>query len=302
MKDLSIVYVTNRYDPRIEWFLDSLWNQDGGAECEVIVVSAEHSRHILHPIKVAYVRPKPCIWSGPHRITHADWWSASNYRNTGICLATRPRIAFLDDRCVLLPGWLDCIKQAMRDNYVVCGTYAKVTQMVVEQGVPKTWIANPGKDSRLEYTQKYWIPHQGHRGPFKCPGEWTFGCSLALPLEWVLEIGGFDEMCDGSGGEDTMFGLMLQNRGRPIFFDPRMKMIEDRTAEESGPVFIKKDKGISPNDKSHALLDKLKGLNHVMLPSDLRSIRSDVQSGKPWPIPKGPTVDWYDGEPIKEMR
>lgn len=297
---LSIIYITSRFEPRLEWFFESLWLQDVlGAE--VIVVCPKHSTKVVHPIKPIYVEPKPTIWSGPHRITKADWFSASNARNTGLCLAKGEWVAFLDDRSVLLPGWIDRIRDAMEGEYVVCGTYQKVHDLVVENGAVKSFTTIPGRDSRLEYTEKFWIPHFKKDGPFKAPGEWTYGCSLALPLEWALQVGGMDELCDGISGEDYVFGLMLQNNGYPIYFDPRMKMIEDRTPGQCDPVAIRKDKGDSPNDKSHGLLAKLRVLKHATLPPDLRSIRAMVQSGKPFPAPTSPTLDWYDNEPISQM-
>ena len=54
---------------------------------------------------------------------------------------------------------------------------------------------------------------RGHRN---CGGGWLFGCTMALPLAWALEVNGFEEGCDSLTGEDYIFGLMLDNSGRRI--------------------------------------------------------------------------------------
>lgn len=294
--NLSLVYITNRYEPRVEWLLESLQKQPGAADIEVIIIAPEYSTlRRIRPGSVKCCLPKPTIWSGPHRITGADWWSAANARNTGICLATRPWIAFVDDRSVLMPGWLACVAAAMAGNYCVCGTYEKVDGLIVDNGVPTRWDARPGRDSRLEYCERYYTTISA---PYSCPGEWTYGCALALPMEWALAVGGFDETCDGLSGEDYIFGLMLQNRGYPIKFDPRMRMLEDRTPDQCGPVALRRDKGTSPNDKSHALLAKLRGLKHALCPPDLAAIRRHYQAGNGWPETLAPSLDWYDNSPI----
>lgn len=299
---ISIVYITNRFEPEFDWFYDSLLRQwkPGDEPPQIILVAPEHTRAAPRP-GVLRVEPKPTIWSGRFRITKSDWWSTSNARNTGICLAIKDWIAFVDDRSVLLPGWVDSVKEAMQEKRVVCGTYMKVHDLVVNSGLVKSFTPTKGADSRLEYVTRYWIPHFKRGGPFDCPGEWTFTCSVALPMEWVLEVGGFDETCDGSGGEDSIFGLMLQNHQFHISFDPRMRMIEDRTPGKCDPLAIRRDKGISPNDKSHAMLARLRVLKHALLPPNLKQIRNDVLSGKPFPAPASICADWYDGQLIKDM-
>lgn len=299
--NVSVVYVTNRYHPRFDWVKDSLLNQlQQKDQVQFLVVAPEHS-NIGPEDGFKLLRPKPTIWSGPTRITKADWWSTSNARNTGICHATEPWVCFLDDRSALLPGWADCLRQAIAENYMVCGAYEKVHNLQVVGGKITGYQSIGAVDSRVDYVNKYWKPHFKTEGPFRCPGEWTYGCCLALPTEWALEVGGFEELCDGSSGEDYIFGLMLSNCGKLIKYDPRMKMFEDRTPGLTDPVAIRKDKGVSPNDKSHALLAKLRQRKSVIYPRHLRSIRDAVLRGEPYPECELPHTDWFDGQPIKDM-
>ena len=132
-------------------------------------------------------------------------------------------------------------------------------------------------------------------------GQWFFGCTSAAPLEWALAINGYEERMDGLSFEDVIFGLMLTNAGYPLRYDPRMKIIEDRTPAELGTPPRRTDKGISPNDKSHAALQQFGSLKRAGHQWDLRAVRAKVLAGEPFPIPTGPTTDWYDGQPLAEF-
>ena len=311
---LTVVLTTARDKPELDWFVDSLASEriqllnfgppPHMGPYGLIVDGTDYWlwNRFMTPggLNVFFSHPKPSIWSGRHRITSQDWWSKSNSLNTAICLCRTDWIAFLDDRSVILPGWLDCIAEAMEGGYGVNGGYEKRRHMTVEDGVIKHGGIITAKDSRIQHMES-----NGLQNPLPHGGEWCFGCNLALPLEWCLAVNGFDETCDGISGEDTMFGLMLHNNGFPMKFDKRMMMIEDRTPGECGPVMRREDKGVSPNDKSHALLARLKGLKRALNEPcgwDLRQIRADVLAGKPFPVPpEKEHRDFYDGQLIKEF-
>lgn len=310
MKTITVAYITARHDPRPEWFLDSLWRQLDGCYCKVLIV--DPYRNEAKNSSVRIVHPKPTVWQGPHRLTKADWWAASNSRNTAICLCETEWIAFVDDRSVLVPRWLEAVKAAMEGHYVVCGPYEKVHNLQVAAGaaaggekleVDYSWDGKKtdGKDSRVAYVEEHYLHHKTLSNPYDAPGEWTYGCSLALPLEWALQVNGFSEDMDGASGEDYIFGLMLQNNGFPIKFDLRMKMIEDRTPGQLGPVMIRRDKGVSPNDRSHWLLEKHRHLRRAPHQWDLRQVRAMVLAGHGFPVPSWPNRDPYDGQPLAEM-
>jgi len=307
---LTIIYITARYEPRVEWFLDSLYRQPGGPDCKVIIV--DPFRKPAENASVRVVNPKPTVWQGPHRLTKQDWWAASNARNTGICLCETPWVSFLDDRSVLVPTWLEAVEAAMEGLYVVCGPYEKVHNLVVQMGRATemdklsdycTWDGKKtdGKDSRVAYVEDHYLHHKHLSNPYNAPGEWTYGCSLALPLEWALQVNGFPETMDGASGEDYVFGLMLQNNGFPIKFDLRMKMIEDRTPGTLHPTMIRKDKGVSPNDRSHWLLDMHRPLRRAPHQWDLRQVRAAAMAGRGFPVSTWPNRDPYDGEPLSNM-
>lgn len=304
--NLTIAYITSRSFPRFDWFLDSLART--GFDGQIIIVDFyANNRHSpgfeqapSSPLIVYHGPPKPTVWQGPHRLTSQDCWAASNARNTAICLCKTEHIAFLDDRCVLMPTWLESVKNAIESNRVVAGTYEKRTGMTVENGVIKHAGIIIGEDARAQYTNKYWNGQQIN----KCPGSWLFGCCLALPLEWALEVNGYEELCDGLGMEDIVFGAMLENCQHPIFFDMNMKMVEDRTPDYCSPIMEKTSKekhANDVNDKGHAAIKKFMGLKRSNSP-DLRAIRESVLAMNPFPIPTEPTHDWFDGMPLRDMK
>lgn len=303
---LTIVYITARREPKVGWFLHSLGNQiKQGEDVRVIIVDFFNRHDQLYADWIKVVEPKPCVWQGPHRLTTTEqhWFTNANARNTGICLCETPWIALLDDRCVLGPEWLQSIRHAMDDNYIVCGSYEKVFDLDVKDGVAVSWKEhvdgnglNIGADPRLVYLRKRNI-----QTPYQCGGEWLYGCTLAMPLEWALSVNGYDETCDGLGMEDTTFGMFLQNSGYPVVYDRRMSIIEDRTPGQLEPVMKREDKGPHPTNKSHALLAMLKDRKTAMHGFDIREVRRNVLAGKGWPKPWGPTHDFWDGERLEDM-
>jgi len=286
MKNLTIIFVTARKEPCIEWFKDSIARQcDTMPEFIVIDANGIHGQ-----------KPKPTLWQGEHRVMGQDWWANSNSRNTGLAQVQTEWVAFVDDRSVPAPSWMDAVRDAMEGRYIVAGSYEKRHNMKVENGK----IIDPGTrnsmDNRWEHMEKEQLPN-----PYQCAGNWVYGCGIAMPTEWALQVGGFEEAMDGSGFEDCIFGMMCANNGYPICYDMRMHLIEDRTPELIGTTYRREDKGISPNDKSHRSLDlfgtaKNTSNRHLLLQS-----RQFVQRGEPFPKLFNPREDWFDGQPIVEI-
>jgi hypothetical protein len=290
---LTIAFVTARKEPKIEWFFDSLSAQGGDKDVErLIVIDSQGPEEIDRYHKIANVyhrKPKPNIWQGKHRLTKEDWWAKSNALNTAICLCETDWIAFVDDRSVLMPGWLDRIHDAMRGRYAVCGSYEKRLNLKVENGV----IVDEGTIDSLDQRQQLDYPQ-----PTK---DW-YGGHGALPLSWCLAVNGFSEdLCDGLGLEDCMFGLTLYNAGFPVCYDSRMRIIEDRTQGEINGALRRTDKGVSPDDKSHAIVAKFQGATTSMNSFDISEVRDRVLHGQPFPPPSASPNDFFDGQPISEF-
>lgn len=309
---LSICFMTGRLDPHLDWVLDALASQSRtDDQIEIIAIDALANQRALLTkrehvildraphIRVSSMLPKPNIWQGPHRVTDRDWWATSNARNTFLCLARHDYVAFLDDRARLGPDWLVTVRVYERDRDAVCvGSYDKLE-------------GDPAAPTRSTDHRRGLKP----RGQHGCTGGWLYGCTFALPLSWALGVNGFEEGCDGLTGEDYLFGLMLGNAGRRLDFVPALYVEQDRTKGNESAKGEKgftghtygyacKDKGISPNDKSHAALDRFGKRARTEITPDLTQLRALVQSGQRWPVPD-PVIDWrdwYDGELVRDMR
>lgn len=290
---LTIVYTTARKEPKFDWFLDSLINQlYPGEETRVICVDhylpSKQTKLILKGgVTCLTVHPKPSIWKGEHRLTKEDWWSKSNDLNTGIALCETEWIAFCDDRSLLGRHWLQSIRHAMDDTYAVCGSYEKRANMQVVNGVITEEGTLLGDDTRSSGLYDF--------------DSW-YGGSGALPLDWCLAVNGFSEdLCDSLGSEDSMFGVTLRNNGFPVKYDSRMRIIEDRTPGEIGGALKRADKGISPNDKSHAIVELFRHATVSHNSYYLRYMRDTILNGGDFPAPSASDRDWFDGQPVSEM-
>lgn len=305
----TISYITNRREPKFEWFAWSLAKQ-GGTDIPVNVIdyhadNSDRRASIGCIAKESGIRlarhstPKPTVWQGRHRLTKADCFAAANASNTAIALCPTEWIVFVDDLSVLRPGWLGRVKEAVKRTEITCGAYEKVLELVVEKGEAVSWKEhNSGKDIRMRQT-----------GPDKltaCTGSWFFGCSFVAPVEALLTINGFDEDTDGMGYQDCLAGLMLNANGYQFVYDSGMVTFESEELHgQPGNVFHRWDPGTSPEDKSHKILElfangRTKAPNYFG-PDGLRGLREHVMRGNPFPVVSVPQHEWFTGRPLSSL-
>jgi hypothetical protein len=316
MNNLTITYYTSRKDPRFEWFFDSLWKQlleprPDPIWPRVVVVDFFHDerKHALddfrhragNTIEIIHVAPKPCVWQGPHKMTREDYFAMANARNTGICLAKDGWIAFVDDLSVLRPGWVDGVHRAIAHGHAITlGAYRKVRELTVSDGDIISCIEDPkaGVDNRYGPA--------GKDEPVPCPGHWLYGCSLVAPVEAFLAINGWDQRCDGLGFEDCITGIHLEKKGWGLRYDRTMMTYESEELHgQPGPPIRRADYGVSPNDKSHAILNLAREGNG-WAPNDfggktLKELREEILTGAQFPIPRTPNIDWFRGTPLCDL-
>lgn len=305
---LTIAYGTSRKEPQLGWFLQSLVNQlkELNETVGVVIVSYDaHTQRQDLPMKHVHMepyiitRPKPCVWQGQHRLTHVNWFAASNTRNTALCLAPDGYIAYVDDLSVLCPGWLLNVKQSLGFNGITLGTYRKVKNLVVEKGEIKSWDKEwtGGQDSRRNHGSK--------DGSVSCNGDMLFGCSLVGPVEAFLSVNGWPEdLCDGLSSEDYCMGIVMENAGWKFRYNLNMMTLESEEHHHIEPPFKRSDYGVSPNDKSHAALNIARSSKYFpnsFGPGGIQELRRKALAGEPWPIPTAPDREWWSGKLLSEL-
>ncbi len=307
---LTLAYVTSRKEPHFEWFFESLMSPPqtiplGSISAyQIVVVDFYHGKRSKREMELLrfthnllHVPAKPTVWQGEHRLTSVDYFAKANALNTALCLAQDGWIICVDDLSVLMPEWLERVMEAMkRDNTITVGSYEKAFDLQVEDGILKSYTPDPhGIDHRTLIARN---------GPIICSGEWLYGSSLVAPVEALLNVNGWDENCDGMGYEDVVTGEVLKNAGCRFMYDPQMKTFESQELHQQPDRMLRMDKGISPNDKSHAILESArqrKWCPNYFGEEGIRGLRNRVLNGEPFPISKIPEHDWYDGRPLSEM-
>ena len=342
----TIAYFTNRRNPRFQWFADSLVRQASAADLaamQIVIVDAllwpdkpwpdlaaescrldsqlNHRPERLTELETAvagrfeylHIPPRPTVWQGPWRQTPIDCFAASNARNTALIVADKPYLACVDDLSILAPGWLDNLRHAVGNGYVVCGAYKKLREMVVTNGELVSFAENPaGVDTRWE---------RGSAGGIvPWSGAGLFGCSFGVPTDLAVRVDGFDAHCDGQGAEDYDFGIRLERAGGRFFYNRNMLTFESEEAHTEDASATGADK---PRLAKHVPFDRLPeclkaahpdGLmsDHVMLQALLQEpgrilplgtngiaeLRAQWQRDRTVPVPMGAAIDWRTGEPL----
>jgi hypothetical protein len=301
---LTVCFMTGRKDPRLDWVVEDLIIQSQPDDQIELVVIDFYNRLasdlapiglLNHPLftNIVVAPPMPNIWQGQYRVTSADFWATATARNTALVMASTDFVAFLDDRCHLGPKWLDTVRRyELERDAVLLGSYDKYEDGNITS-----------KDHRREL-----FPD----GKKNCLPGWLYGCTFACPLDWLLEVNGFEAGADSLTGEDYLCGMVLGNVDRRLDFMPDMFVKQDRTSGNVSckGIFVCRDKGVSPNDKSHAALERFGKRTRTEFTPDLRKLRIERDAAHsnmlPWSFPvPDPTReyrDWFDDELINGLR
>lgn len=322
MKHLTICWLTSRENCCFDWFCDSLHRETAGNYHRIKVVAIDflnqpldergHTEEDVEKRRVKFKSiahripdflhtvSKPSVWQGQHRQCKNSYFCAAGTRNTGLCYAPDGHIAYVDDLSVLLPGWIKAVRESMKRNYIACGAFRKVKNLVVKNGSIISFSDHPGYDSRWN--------HGKDTEAVPCPAQWLFGCSVAGPVNAFLSINGWPEACDstGIGCEDCMTGLALEASGYKLKYDRRMLTYESEELHHIGHKMLRVDLGnIGFSDsKSHELVRMLTGkkwFDNDFRGMSISELRRHVLSGKPFPMPPKNAIDWYNGKFVKDL-
>lgn len=319
---ISIVYPTQRPEPRFDWFADSLaWQLRGDDDVEVIFVDGlrspgrrtELDRVVAGRFAFRHVAPKPSPYNGPERLTGRNYWAASSARNTGIVYSAGSYVAFIDDSSVVGPHWMAEVRKAASEGYVVAGAYEKRREMAVENGRLVTGRIEAVRDSR-------WHLGDDARAVEVGGGQW-YTSSCGAPRELLVALNGFDELCDVIGGEDWHLGIRLEWSGSAIYYSRRMLTTEseDLAQRDGSPLRLDKltdeqfymqrllDFGVTQRategryDSSHLLLDILYGTRSIRSIGNYYDLAELSEANLLETAEHFPRYHWFDQQPLEEM-
>lgn len=261
--NLTICIVTCRQNPQLDWVFNSPQVEGASLLAVSSMISTVHT-DTFNGRTCKIVPPKTPYFS-KHQINKS--WTKSASLNTALCYCQTEWILFLDDRSILVAGFIDAVKCAMAGNYVMAGSYEKRTGIVFSNGA----ITKSG--SVIETDQR---PEQCNgQNPVKAPGIWLYGCVTLLPLEWALNVNGWSETwTNGIGFEDAIMGLTLERNNYPIYYDQRAKVIQDRTPGKCEPTMKKYPTPKRVKDPFAEAKLSTRSAN----PYDIRQLRNEVQS------------------------
>lgn len=323
---ISIAYVTQRDEPRFEWFADGLAMQlehlRDDLEAEVIFVDGLHSAARSERLKelvdgrfaFRHLRPKPCQYNGPDRLTTRDLFAPASVRNTAVLYARQPYVAFVDDSCVLAPTWLEAACWGARRGCVLTGAYEKRWAMVVEDGtLVSAGRYRTGRDIRWDL-----VPDGV---PTRVYGGHLFTSSCGFPKALLREVNGFDELCDPSGLEDCQLGMRLEWAGAEIYYHRGMFTTESEELHRFQPSPARVEKSLHPDaymemlrrfgvsarltsgnyDIGHAVLDILYGTRAIRSVGNCFDLADLTESRLPSVVERFPRYHWFDLQPLAEM-
>lgn len=287
---ISIVFSTNRVDPCFDWLCDSLYNQTGPQDREILKIvfvdyalgrvedKTERHNKVINAVNgrfnFTHTTPKPSLYQGERRKTKTEFFSPANARNTGYMFSEGEYVVFVDDVAVLMPGWWAAVWQAYIHKRITCGSYWKHFNMHVENGnLLRSDAHEKGRDSR-------WFLKGTDRGAVVIPGGSMFGCSFGITAEAFESVNGFDELCDSVGGEDYQFGIRLNNAGHKIYYDRTMYSIESEELHNQDYLMLRDDRLLSDDDYMKRLNELGISSRHLAGRADSSHMILDILHGK----------------------
>lgn len=254
---ISVVTPTARKEPLFREMADSLYvaaqNMDEG-EFEWIVVDAgfwydpDRFWDLYAAVELRFPTTHSPSKVGWHQPRFGYFPTTNAARNTGILYAQGDFVVFLDDCSIVHPNFLvQAIEGAKR------GSVIRFPHMRREG----LGMLNP--------------PGWGYR---RIDRAGLRGSGVGYPLDALLDVNGFDELCDGQRKEDVEIGFRLANLGLVLEEDEGTLIVE-KTHELLFP-----DESASNELRIQKLLSDIKTTLPQGVQTDLRATRKRIAAWK----------------------
>ena len=210
--DLTIAICTYNRSEALEGSVGSCFEQQTSFPFEVLVVdnnSTDNTQQVLAQLRERYAELR-CVKEPKQGLSHA--------RNRALHEAKGEIVAFIDDDCVVLPGWLEAIVRGFEDPSV--GAVGGITHVGYPDDHKPEWLT-----SAMEG-----ILGLSDRGPEEKEVSEVMGGNMAFRRDLALRIDGFavDLGYAGThriGGEDCEISHRVTAAGYRILHLPDAKVI-----------------------------------------------------------------------------
>ncbi|MFI5347941.1 MAG: glycosyltransferase [Elusimicrobiota bacterium] len=240
---VSVVIPTRDRAPFLERALACLVPQTLSKRRFEVLVVDDASRDETVRIARSYGRRLPL------RYLRSEARNAGAARNWGTRRASGEIVVFLDDECLVRPGFLEAHWRAHERGGFSGSVRGPTSAVLTVWGGPAfdnvkasgrpvaprvpSWLQDVEELRRGDFEPNF--PVLGRRrfyeealeawgpGLKECPAPWFLFLTrnVSIPRRLLLESGGFDESLPGAGLEDMELGYRLHRRGVPMTLEPK---------------------------------------------------------------------------------
>lgn len=242
---LSIITLTKNRANLLDKCLASLKGQLIGTD-EIVIIdnySNDNTQFTIHKYKKIL----------PTRVYKSGLSGFPNLYNFAISKSTNPLLVFLDDDCMVAPGFMARIRYKFREkqNFVLQGNTISLPRDNIFADISERHLANWFAVNTIAPNRLRIIDNR----------------NVVIPATLLQRYGMFSLSC-ASGSEDVELGLRYQRLGVPIVFDPVLVSYHhERTTLGS---FLRQHSRIA---RSHALLDSVLSADEQLHCINLRTAK-----------------------------
>ena len=198
---------------------------------EIILSDVGSSRETLEIIKSL-----EDAYGNVHVIYNKQSTGTTGQRNQGINFSRGEYVVLMDNDVLVLPGWLKHLKETMAKDERIGIVGAKLLRAEIENvyycGCHTITLEREGKVYGIGLAKSGEMANLHRYDPLVMKGgevPWYTTTALLARRNYLLEVGGFDDMVDGKGifiaNEDKDLSLNMRKAGYKIYYCPEAEAI-----------------------------------------------------------------------------